>query len=452
VVLDTLRKDHFEEHFSWLPGQRYENTVSPSHWTVPVHASMFTGKYPSEHGIYAGSEKFDYENEALIEQLNRDGYRTRGISTNINISSWFNFDRGFNDLRLVGYQQRNLKNFDPNLYDWRKFSRESKTNSLLKYPKGVWNCIRSDCRTVQSIKYGLEIKYGAQNPSFEQSRKDMGSAEVLDIIKTMDFSRKNEFLYLNLMESHKPYKTPYTDSGDNSIDYPDNPVGKIDSTTDIKNIHDLYDNAVKYLSEIYEKIFDELVTDMDYIITVSDHGELLGEHGYCRHAYGLFPELTQVPLSIYSGEDNVIRREELVSLIDIYDTVLAMANIAKSNNKRQIHNSGYNQRKLLTEYHGIPHPRKAKMESLIDWAGSENQYQELLRGVYLPDSVYAYEHNNNVTVWGSTGKNDVNYSGIIDDLVKDRGLPQKVDLDRDTMGDNGLPSNVEERLNDLGYR
>lgn len=51
IVLDTLRKDSFDEHFDWLPGRRFENAWAPSHWTVPVHASLFTGHYPSEVGV-----------------------------------------------------------------------------------------------------------------------------------------------------------------------------------------------------------------------------------------------------------------------------------------------------------------------------------------------------------------------------------------------------------------
>jgi len=43
VVLDTLRKDSFDEHFDWLEGVRYDNAWSTSHWTHPAHGSLFTG-------------------------------------------------------------------------------------------------------------------------------------------------------------------------------------------------------------------------------------------------------------------------------------------------------------------------------------------------------------------------------------------------------------------------
>ena len=30
----------------------YENAISPAGWTLPSHASMFTGTYPSKHGCH----------------------------------------------------------------------------------------------------------------------------------------------------------------------------------------------------------------------------------------------------------------------------------------------------------------------------------------------------------------------------------------------------------------
>jgi arylsulfatase len=97
VVLDTLRKDAFDEHFEWLPGRRFENAWSTSHYTVPVHGSMFTGQYPSESGVHAKSELFDYPDPVLPELLVRNGYTTRALHTNPLLEA-SEFDRGFTRL------------------------------------------------------------------------------------------------------------------------------------------------------------------------------------------------------------------------------------------------------------------------------------------------------------------------------------------------------------------
>ena len=61
VVLDTVRKANLTPYgydrettptlaaFA-SEATTYEQAVAPAPWTLPVHASMFTGRYPSEHG------------------------------------------------------------------------------------------------------------------------------------------------------------------------------------------------------------------------------------------------------------------------------------------------------------------------------------------------------------------------------------------------------------------
>ena len=95
VVLDTLRLNAFQRHFDWLPGRRYTNAYSPSHWTVPVHGAMFTGLYPSETGVHAKSAPLDVEGPVLAERLQEAGYKTRAFSANPYVSPAFDFDRGF---------------------------------------------------------------------------------------------------------------------------------------------------------------------------------------------------------------------------------------------------------------------------------------------------------------------------------------------------------------------
>ena len=61
VVLDTVRKDHLTPYGYDRPttpnlaefadeATVFESAVAPAPWTLPVHASMFTGLYPSQHG------------------------------------------------------------------------------------------------------------------------------------------------------------------------------------------------------------------------------------------------------------------------------------------------------------------------------------------------------------------------------------------------------------------
>lgn len=52
IVIDTLREDYsrpLKEKLTKFDFIVYENTVAPAPWTVPSHASIFTGLYPLLH-------------------------------------------------------------------------------------------------------------------------------------------------------------------------------------------------------------------------------------------------------------------------------------------------------------------------------------------------------------------------------------------------------------------
>src|SRR5678816_3797646 len=91
IVLDTARPDYlsvyghpqptspFLEEFA-RSGVRYDCAYSTSSWTLPAHASLFTGLLPESHGATQNHPKLDEELPVLAERLAQKGYRTAGIS------------------------------------------------------------------------------------------------------------------------------------------------------------------------------------------------------------------------------------------------------------------------------------------------------------------------------------------------------------------------------------
>lgn len=57
-----------------------------------------------------------------------------------------------------------------------------------------------------------------------------------------------------------------------------------------------YDMAVGYLSDVYEDLSEVLSESSDVIVSVEDHGEILGEQGFWAHQLDVFPELTHISL------------------------------------------------------------------------------------------------------------------------------------------------------------
>lgn len=103
VVLDTMRKDTFDGNFSWLRsrGVSFDNAWSTSHWTIPAHASLFTGLYASEAGTHAKTRTLLSTESNLAGLLSEAGYLTRGLTADRTIASEWNFDAGYEDSRYV---------------------------------------------------------------------------------------------------------------------------------------------------------------------------------------------------------------------------------------------------------------------------------------------------------------------------------------------------------------
>ncbi len=125
ITLDTTRRDHLGCYGYELPTSPeldrlaadsvvYTNAYAVSSWTLPTHASMFTGKFPSSHGAQYDPEGplqltqgitglYDHyrarpiaENEVTLAQLLADqGYETAGIIAGPWMKQVFRLGKGF---------------------------------------------------------------------------------------------------------------------------------------------------------------------------------------------------------------------------------------------------------------------------------------------------------------------------------------------------------------------
>lgn len=105
IVLDTLKLDIFNRlvkaNPNFLKGfdaVRFENCIAPASWTLPSHASMFTGLDQSEHGCHETKliksldiEKIRLTKRTVLDDLKGIGYSTYGISANPYIHPVYGF-------------------------------------------------------------------------------------------------------------------------------------------------------------------------------------------------------------------------------------------------------------------------------------------------------------------------------------------------------------------------
>jgi arylsulfatase len=111
ITLDTVRADHLPPY--GYPAETapflarlaeemtvYERAYTPCTWTLPSHASLFTGLYPSQHRAITdrselGGSPLPDSAVTLAELLAEQGYLTLGIASGPMLKRHFAVDQGF---------------------------------------------------------------------------------------------------------------------------------------------------------------------------------------------------------------------------------------------------------------------------------------------------------------------------------------------------------------------
>ena len=108
VVLDCIRYQDFKQLVRDQTGNgvlaslarssmNYSRAVAPSSWSLPSHASLFTGLEPWEHSCNSrGRLRLATELHTVAEGLSRKGYQTASFSANPWISESTGLTKGFN--------------------------------------------------------------------------------------------------------------------------------------------------------------------------------------------------------------------------------------------------------------------------------------------------------------------------------------------------------------------
>jgi len=324
--------------------------------------------------------------------------------------------------------------------DWSAFSapRSSLLGELWKYPTAFSECIRSEYDTWRSLRSGIAYLRGGIEAI--GGAPDSGASSVRNRLQKTTFG-EDEFLFLNLMEAHTPYYTPPGFDGPNQ----DNAItvsikDSLGLETPPNGTVEAYFDASRYLASIYREIFEELDSSFDYIITVSDHGEMLGESETWNHTYGLFPEIVNIPLVI-SGKNMNGKCETTVSHLDLHKTLLDISGIEhRSRGKNLLDNPQGNP--VLTEYHGlIPVAVRRLEEENVD-PDILNTYDSRLSGLAVPPSYYGHETNSGYVGSGSANEDPKEVLSNLQGSISERttGTEQ-----------NEMSEEVIDRLDDLGY-
>lgn len=333
VMIDTLRRDRmslYGHSRATTPGiddfasraTVFSRAVAQAPWTKPSVASLLTSMYPRQHGITNMSvrrtdergkvlvEVLDPHAITIAELLSNAGYATAAIGNNQHL------------IREIGFAQ----GFD--LHNLRVEPDEPRTRAAALY------------------RPFYERLFPEERSDGHRTRAAATNRRFFDWLDRHENGRF--FAYLHYIDLHWPYRTAPPFSGlyagpPPHVDY-NAPafITNFNRSNDrldprvLKHMSDTYDEGIRFIDVQIDNLFIELqarkLFDETLIIFVGDHGEEFLEHGRLGHGYSLYTELLSVPLVVkYPCRESACRAErvdEVVELIDVMPTILALVGIA----------------------------------------------------------------------------------------------------------------------------
>jgi arylsulfatase A-like enzyme len=269
-------------------GIEFRNSFAAAPWTLPSHASLFTGLYPVSHAATQENLFLDDSLVTMAEIMRDGGYRTFGATNNAVIAGNSNFDQGFETYLQMSQRGRKV-----------------------------------------------------QKPKLGAHPTNLAALEFLDSVE----EHERFFVFLNFIEAHSPYK-PRREMAERFLEpewsrrlmkwaasqgwdrhYME---GNTLSEEENEVLRSLYDAELAGLSRTIQELIDVIeergLGPETVVVVTSDHGENIGDHGHMGHVFDLHDTLLRVPLFFYGGGlPRGVKRSDPATSVDLFHTILALA-------------------------------------------------------------------------------------------------------------------------------
>lgn len=259
-------------------GTIFTEAYAPGPSSPSSHSSFFTGKLPSETGMYESSPYFDGRVPTIAEAM-RSTHRTSLVSVNPFL---FNgLERGFEDTDDLAAEQYTV--FESGR-DPRQFAKTRDVDSSLhRIAQFVWGD-----RPVRSLVNGISYKFWRwRGNSFIPKAVDETSYQyagrISDKIRdAVTQTQEDSFVVANFMDIHHPYDAAdetlaeFTPAGVNPEDLPIGVRKDYVDDFDQELMDALYRASVKDTDRKIAPLVEDLLDRDAMVIITSDHGPALG--------------------------------------------------------------------------------------------------------------------------------------------------------------------------------
>lgn len=292
VTLDTTRADHLgcygyarptSPNLDALAAEStvYTRAIAPGTWTLPSHASLFTGRCPTSHGARYDPSGSLVLSSAIPDRPGLKEYRVRGVpSTSTTLAGV---------LSRAGYRTGGAAG-------------------------GPW---------LKGI-FGLGTGFDWWDDDGVGSVNGRSAADLnARALPWLEAAPEPFFLFLNYFDAHSPLRPP-PEFAEPFVTAP--PAA--DARPATEQTLALYDGEIRYadhhLGEVIALLKRRNLYDRTLIIVTADHGELFGEHGMRGHGTAPYQEVVHVPFVSKPprGDGGLGERRDYVQLTDVMALVL----------------------------------------------------------------------------------------------------------------------------------
>lgn len=433
ITIDTLRADQLGCYGFPLPtspfidslaarGVRFTHTIAQSSTTNPSHTSIFTGLYPSQHGVLANDVPLATDFTTIAELFRDAGFITAAfVSTDIHFKI---------------------------------------------------------CKIDQGFQHFDEPLYPADAPGFKYRCAEDTIHQALNWFSRQD-PKRNSFTWIHLYDPHAPHRAP--ESFVTQIQQSatkewfqsyatQRELTYVPFRFDMEAAYDYwtaYDAEIRYADTELGHFYQQLNAsgfnkDSVWLIT-ADHGEGLGQHTVLQHSKVIYQEELHVPLIVHYPDRPDITGvcSEMVESIDIFPTLLALGDIplpAKKNtnsyavsltpllwhpNGKHPKQMAFSEREIMPpelQKHGLSKGERYAIQNkqwkYIFWKDRDDEFYDLIHD--------PHERKNLVTLPGPTSNKQREMWNALQlrlrAIQKDRNALKRITDPR-----------VREKLKSLGY-
>lgn len=276
VTADSIRRDYADE-FDFLGRFPTGTGVAASHYTRPSLASLLSSQYEA-------ALTTEVVSPTLPEVLSEAGYTCLGFSPTPNTDARFGFDRGFDT--------------------YETFVQPGKQGSRLREYLAKFDVLR-------------RVYYRFSSPEAKSENRPMDREVVKRAIEAFNVAEPPRFLWVHLMESHRPYgrEDGISPELDRKAYFSSGSLSAEEEAT----IEAAYRKAIRCVDENVESLLNGVETASPRFVFTADHGEAFGDTGFYfhkGHKRSVAECITHVPLVT----DNMTM-ETPASLLDISATI-----------------------------------------------------------------------------------------------------------------------------------